>query len=362
MASDIETGKRTLRKLGTLPRRAAIATSGEALVREEPLEPGRALPLLVRPVVEGVDLSSWAAAHRAWIEERVLRHGGLLFRGFAMNTPEDLERLVEAVSGSTLEYRERSSPRSQVSGNIYTSTDYPADQPIFFHNENSYQSSWPAKIFFYCHVAPESGGETPIADIRRIHDRIPPHVRQRFAEQGVLYVRNFRPGMGLAWQTVFQSSDRAVVEDYCRQAGLEAEWQGEDALRVRSRRPAILHHPKTGEPLWFNHATFFHVSTLEEPVRNALQAQYAEEDLPSNTYYGDGTPIEPAVLDLLRGAYRSESVTFPWRRGDVLLLDNMLAAHARAPYAGPRKILVGMAEPVDRREPATAHLSGGPAR
>src|SRR5206468_3974596 len=124
------------------------------------------------------------------------------FRGFGMTTPEDLERLVAAVAGSTLEYRERSSPRSQVTGNIYTSTDYPPDQTIFFHNENSYQSAWPAKIFFYCHVAPEVGGETPIADTRRVYDRIPEAIRQRFAERGVMYVRNFRPGVGLAWQTV----------------------------------------------------------------------------------------------------------------------------------------------------------------
>ena len=140
----IETKKRSLRELGGLPRRAAMTASGEAMVREEPLEPDGNLPLLVQPAVEGVDLQGWAAAHRDWIEERLRRHGGILFRGFAMNNPEDLERLVAAVAGNALEYRERSSPRSQVSGNIYTSTDYPADQPIFFHNETSYQSAWRA--------------------------------------------------------------------------------------------------------------------------------------------------------------------------------------------------------------------------
>jgi hypothetical protein len=37
-------------------------------------------------------------------------------------------------------------------------------------------------------------------------------------------------------------------------------------------------------------------------------------------------------------------VSFPWQRGDILMLDNILAAHGRAPYEGPRKILVGMTE------------------
>jgi len=352
-----ETKKRSLKELGGLRRRTAVAVggaAGEELVREGPLWPGTELPLLVQPAVAGVDLVGWAEAHREWIEDRLLRHGGILFRGFPVATAEDLDRLVAAVAGRTLEYRERSSPRSQVAGNIYTSTDHPADQPIFFHNENSYQSSWPAKLFFFCHTPPAQGGETPIADTRRVYRRLPEEIRRRFAERGVMYVRNFRPGVGLSWQTVFQTADRAEVEAYCRDAGLAAEWRDGDALRVRSVRPATIRHPRTGEPIWFNHGTFFHVSTLPAAVAQALLAQLAEEDLPNNTYYGDGAPIEPEVLATLRDAYRQEAVAFPWQQGDVLVLDNMLVAHAREPFAGPRKILVGMAEPVDRRAVAAA--------
>ena len=50
----------------------------------------------------------------------------------------------------------------------------------------------------------------------------------------------------------------------------------------------------------------------------------------------------------LREAYRRETVSFPWQKGDLLMLDNMLVAHGRAPFSGPRQILVGMAEPVTR--------------
>jgi hypothetical protein len=103
--------------------------------------------------------------------------------------------------------------------------------------------------------------------------------------------------------------------------------------------------------VWFNHATFFHVSTLDARLRQTLLQQYEnDEDLPTNTYYGDGTPIEPEVLDLLRGAYRKETVLFPWKRGDLLLLDNMLAAHGRTSYKGERSILVGMSESIRRTE------------
>jgi Taurine catabolism dioxygenase TauD, TfdA family len=65
-----------------------------------------------------------------------------------------------------------------------------------------------------------------------------------------------------------------------------------------------------------------------------------------NAYYGDGAPLEPAVLEAIRAAYRQATVTFPWQAGDILLLDNMLTAHGRRPFAGPRTVLVAMANPV----------------
>ena len=103
-------------------------------------------------------------------------------------------------------------------------------------------------------------------------------------------------------------------------------------------------HPRTGESLWFNHGTFFHVTTLTPTIRDGLLQQFDEEDLPTNTYYGDGTPIEPEVLEHLRTVYRENMVMFPWQKGDLLLLDNMLTVHARTPYRGQRRVLTGMAE------------------
>jgi alpha-ketoglutarate-dependent taurine dioxygenase len=108
-------------------------------------------------------------------------------------------------------------------------------------------------------------------------------------------------------------------------------------------RPAVARHPRSGESVWFNHATFFHISTLAPTLREGLCADFAEEDLPNNTYYGDGAPIEPEVLDILREAYLEEMVPIQWQKGDLLIIDNLLTAHARAPFVGPRKVLVAMA-------------------
>ncbi|MDT7808529.1 MAG: hypothetical protein QOJ70_2342 [Acidobacteriota bacterium] len=313
-----------------------------ASVRAQPLPGGDGLPLVVMPA-DKVDLIGWAAGHRDFIETSLAKHGALLFRGFGLREAEEFERFIEALSGEALEYRERSSPRHSVKGRIYTSTDHPPHQSIFPHNEQSYNSTFPMKISFFCHTPATQGGETPIGDTRKVFQRLDPRLRERFVEKKYMYVRNYGNGLGLTWEDVFQTSDKAVVEGYCRKSDIKFEWTG-DGLRTRQVRPAVATHPRTGEWVWFNHATFFHVSTLEPRLRDALLEIFGEEDLPNNTYYGDGSPIEPSVLDELRAAYQEEMVSFHWQQGDVLLLDNMLTAHARQPFAGSRKILTAMSE------------------
>jgi alpha-ketoglutarate-dependent taurine dioxygenase len=341
--SRLERAETSRKILGSIQRKA-LSVSQEDLIQTTPPASGTSLPLVVEPAVEGVDLIEWAASQREWFEGRLLRHGAILFRGFHVISAADLERFIRAVSGEPLEYRERSTPRTQVSERIYTSTDYPAAQRIFFHNENSYQQSFPLKLFFLAVIPATRGGETPIADCRKVFQRIDPAIRERFHRRNVMYVRNLGGGLGLPWQTVFQTDDKSEVGAYCSRAGIEAEWRDADRLRLRSVLPAVATHPGTGELVWFNHAAFFHVSTLEPSVREAIQAEFREEDFPTNTYYGDGAPIEPAVLDHLRAAYEQEKVSFPWRAGDLLALDNMLAAHSREPFEGPRRILTGMSE------------------
>ena len=328
---------------GSVRRKPLSVTRGELVVIESQKQ-GVELPLVMRPSVEALDLAPWAASNREFINTHLLKSGGILFRNFDLSTPEVFEQFAIACSSELLQYNERSSPRTQVSNNLYTSTDYPADQSIFLHNENSYQHTWPMKLFFFCMESPEQGGETPIADCRKVFKRIDPKIRQRFIEKRWMLVRNFGEGLSLSWQSVFQTEDKSAVEAYCRQAGIETEWRG-DRLRTRQARPAIAQHPTTGETVWFNHAAFFHIFTLDPSTREGLLSNSAEEDLPNNTYYGDGTPIELSVLDEIREAYRLETVSFAWRKGDILMLDNMLVAHGRNPYVGPRKILVAMAEP-----------------
>ncbi|MFL5542843.1 MAG: TauD/TfdA family dioxygenase [Longimicrobiaceae bacterium] len=333
-------------RLGRVERRK-VQIGGEAALRVEPPQEGRTIPVTLRNTIPGVKLIDWAAENRETVDRALAEYGAVLFRGFEVGGLEPFSRLIHVVGGTPEEYTYRSTPRTGLGGGVYTSTEYPADKSIPFHNENSYTGAWPLKLFFYCEVPSAEGGATPICDSARVYGRIPAELRERFAAKKVMYVRNYGEGVDLPWQEVFQTDDRAKVEAFCTSHGIELEWKGEDRLRTRQVCQAVARHPKNGKMLWFNQAHLFHVTALDPEVGEALLEALGEENLPRNTFYGDGTRIDPADLEVIRRAYDQEEVAFPWQKEDVLLLDNMAVAHARHPYKGERKIRVGMTEPFD---------------
>jgi hypothetical protein len=111
-----------------------------------------------------------------------------------------------------------------------------------------------------------------------------------------------------------------------------------------------MQHPVTRDLCWFNHVTFFHISTLPPLIQKSIRSTYNEMDFPNNTYYGDGSPIDETTIRKLQGAYRLETVSFRWQKGDVLLIDNILTAHARNSFSGPRQILLILANSVTRND------------
>lgn len=305
---------------------------------------GRNLPLRVAPADGGVTLEEMGAEIQAYVERHLEQAGGILFRGFAVPDIAAFKAFAGSFGHELLSYEFGSTPRSKVEQGVYTSTEYPAHQSIPLHNEQAYTRQWPMRIWFYCHTAAPEGGETPIADSREVYRRLDPRIRQRFIDKGLMYVRNYGNGLDVPWQQVFNTEDPAVVEAYCRSQDIAWTWKGDGELRTRQICQAVATHPRTGDIVWFNQAHLFHVSALEKNVRETLLSVVDEEDLPRHVYYGDGSPIEESILNEIRAVFDSVTIRFPWQQGDVLMLDNMLAAHGRAPFKGPRRVVVAMAQ------------------
>lgn len=328
----------------TKTRRQSVSLATAKLVDAKPFSPEQPLPLVIEPVVADMNLIAWAQNHREYIQTQLLKHGGILFRNFKVKSVEVFTQFIQTLADELLEYTYQSTPRSPVSGNVYTSTQYPANQSIPLHSEMAYARNWPLKIWFFCQQAAQQGGATPIADNRRVWQRIAPDIKTRFMARQVMYIRNYYDGIDLPWSQVFQTQHRTEVEAYCQQAGIHWTWGDNQQLHTHQVCQAVATHPKTQEHVWFNQAHLFHVSALPEAARRSLLRNFKPHELPRHACYGDGSPIEDSVLEEIRAIYQQEAVRFSWQEGDILMLDNMLISHGREPFVGPRRVVVGMAE------------------
>ncbi|MEL7005622.1 MAG: TauD/TfdA family dioxygenase [Bacteroidota bacterium] len=301
------------------------------------------LPLVIASSQPGADLNAYIIGEKERLNGLLLDYGGILFRNFEVRQTRAFRKVAETWSKHQVNYFDQTSPRSLIDTKIYTSTDHPSDQVIHMHNELSYSFEWPLQIIFFCEQPAENGGETPIADSRGMLEHISNETLDRFSDKGVMYIRNMIKGMGLSWQEVYQTESMSEVEKHCANHGISFEWIDEDHLRTKWVRPALRKHPVTNQKIWFNHALFYNKYLMNPGILDAIDSQ---EDLPFSTYYGDGTEIEPDTIHEIQNAYRKATTTFTWERGDVLLLDNMLASHGRNSFRGKRKVAVAMFEPM----------------
>lgn len=291
------------------------------------------------------DLRAWAGHNSDELTDLLHAYGAVLLRGLPVGEPAEFAAVAEALSGPLRPYVDGTSPRSSVGEGVYTSTEYPSEYPISLHQELSYACRWPARVFFYCARPAESGGETLLASGEVPLRALDPAVVDSFRASGVRYLRTLHGGRGpgRSWQETFETADRAAVERYLADDAAEFTWLPGGGLRVSQQRVALRRHPVTGTEVWFNQVDQWHPSNLDATTRRALESVFRPDELPLNACLGDGRPLEEDALDTLRAAFRDAAVPVAWQRHDLLMIDNMLLAHGRAPFRGDRRVLVGMA-------------------
>ena len=292
-------------------------------------------------------LTSWYQDNSEFIEQKMLEHGAILFRGFEINTPAAFARLTRSVATGLLDCLDDNGPRTKITSGIYTSTEYPAEYQLSMHSEYAYSHKFPSRLYFCCVVEPGRGGETPLADNRRILKRLDPEIVQEFRTKRIKYLRNLHGGngFGLSWQATFQTTDKSAVEAYCRDMLIDYEWKADGGLRLENTFESVIQHPRTAEEVWFNQAPQFHPSDYPTEIYESLINSYRgmEDELPQTSLFGDNSRIDVAKLKYIRETMFKEATVNPWRQGDVVMLDNVLVCHGRMPFSGPRKILLAMA-------------------
>lgn len=304
---------------------------------------------LIRQLEEKTSIQTfidWYQDNKLVLEDELLQTGALLFRGVDIDNVASFETVMDAIASKFMAYVDGNSPRTKLSSKVYTSTEYDPAQPITMHNELSYSYKWPAKIFFCCTIPAESGGETPIADCRKILTVMNPDLVEEIERKKIVYIRNLHGGAGLgpSWQDTFETTSKAEVENFCTTANIKYQWKADGGLKLLQPSDGIIRHQITGEKVWFNQIDQFHPSHLNQELYETLMLMYdqQEEELPMYVSFGDGSKITTAIVHEIAAAMKKTAVATPWRKGDLLMLDNVLTCHGRTPFKGNRKVLVSM--------------------
>lgn len=320
------------------------------------------LPLRITPTRtdlarEPAAFLDWYREHRSRIAVMLDEFGAVLFRDFAIPDTADFQRVIALYPPHAPGYIAGATPRKVIAGQIYESTRMPAPFKIGLHQEKAYMAQFPRLIAFYCKHAAEAGGETPLCDMREVTRRLDAGLLERFRTKGVMYLRNFfdtedtsgapapsheyhRP-----WRDAFETDDPKQVEALCHERGLAFEWLSDGSITVSHVGAATMRHSRTGGDVWFNQAAAQHVNprALGGLSYRVLQRKYEKRvAFPYEIRFGDGSPMSLDDLTPVYDAMDAEERAFPWQPGDLLVVDNVLAAHGRTPFKGKRDIQVAM--------------------
>ncbi|MCC5648103.1 TauD/TfdA family dioxygenase [Nostoc sp. CHAB 5824] len=308
------------------------------------------------------EVYAWLSEHKPEVNQILNKHSGILLRGFhKLTTAADFEQVVSAITANLMDYIGGASPRKVVQGKIMTASEIPANYSIPLHQEMSYTSNPPERIAFFCQVQPTSGGHTTVGDMRTITQRIDPVVRERFKQkQGVQLRRNLPtqdnidkiPGVLKSWAEVLNTTDRIEAQDIADKRGWKIEWLSDESMHLwQEILPATKKHPVTGDEVWFNQAHMFAPAAclkwarkdgLFDLVQRLEIAIKMYPELLDQVFYGDGTPVDNEDVLHIFDVLDDSAIPIYWHSSDVLILDNILAAHGRTAFNGKRMILTAL--------------------
>ncbi|XP_057773152.1 clavaminate synthase-like protein At3g21360 [Salvia miltiorrhiza] len=306
---------------------------------------GVTFPAVLSPAAAGgaSSLTAGVKEQRPWLDSLLHKHGAILFRGFdSLATASDFNDVVEAFGYEELPYVGGAAPRTNVVGRVFTANESPPDQKIPFHHEMAQVQKYPTKLFFFCEVEPESGGETPIVPSHIIYERMKEKHSDfvhKLEKHGVIYTRVLGEDddpsspIGRGWKSTFLTADKAVAQERAAKLNMKVEWGDDGAVKTIMGPMAAIKEDETRRhrKIWFN--SMVAAYTGWEDKRN---------DPKKAVTFGDGSLLpDDVIYDCLR-ILEEESVAIPWQKGDVLLIDNMAVLHARKPFTPPRRILASL--------------------
>jgi alpha-ketoglutarate-dependent taurine dioxygenase len=306
-------------------------------------------------------------ASRHDIKNRLQTQGAILFRGLPISEPKQFEELLLALDIQlNTQYFGGASPRSKLSQYTFSSTEAPAPLIISYHTEMCYLNVRPGVVAFYCDIMPSVHGETPIFNCHALYNSLSPQLKEKLSGN-VKYQRYFRSqpsrlNFNKTWQDAFNLTSKDELKNLLHEHNIDFSWDKQGNLLTETTMPAVIRHPATGKLClsltMFNQYSLTynlrHFKTRYNPILRVLidrlmLFQYERPNVFFRTVLGDGSPFTKEDTEEILAASWKCATLFSWRKGDVLLLDNILMGHGRLNVKGPRKIVAALGDNYDIR-------------
>jgi hypothetical protein len=287
---------------------------------------------------------------RAWIadnSEELLatasRHGAVLFRGFPADSVEAFDALVCSLGVENFPYKKSLSNAVRVNRTerVFSANEAPPEVQIYLHHEMAQTPLFPAWIMFYCEVAAETGGASPLCRSDVLYDWLKearPEFIRACEEKGLRYTNvmpgesDGKSGIGRSWKDTLGVETREAAEKRLADLNYSWEWLEDGCLRATTPPLPAVMEVSPGRKTFFNQLIAAYRGWKD--VRN---------DPSKSIRHGDGSELDAeAVGEAIRLA---DELTFtaPWQVGDFVVVDNRVAMHARQPFTGKRKVVASLA-------------------
>lgn len=268
-------------------------------------------------------------------------HGWCLYRAGARSIEDFHNVVLELGLPLARQYGDLPSKSGRIG--VFDVTPYPPSEDLLFHNEASHTPKAPKYIFFFCLRAAPQGGETPLSDGRLALSLLEPEIAKALVDKGLLYVRNFIPGLDVSWQRFFSTEDRGDVERICGEQGIRATWRSETELETSYRTTAVARHPRWGG-VFFHQIALHHPAFLDRDIREFFEEVAGQNKTPRTVRFGTGEDIPDEWAHAIHRAQLEAGTVFSWCAGDILMIDNRLFAHGRVAFTGKRENYVMLGE------------------
>ncbi|MGI9467851.1 MAG: TauD/TfdA family dioxygenase [Rubripirellula sp.] len=290
------------------------------------------------------DAVSWTNRQKTDLLNIANEHGAVLLRDFPIAGASDFDAIVSALELDNFPYKKSLSNAVRINrtDRVFSANEAPSEVRIFFHHEMAQTPLYPRWIFFSCEIAADQGGATPLCRSDVLYERIK-ETHPLFADacegRGLRYT-NVMPddddansGMGRSWRSTLGADSRDAAEHRLAELGYSWQWQTNGCLKSTSPPlPAVMELPD-GRKVFFNQliAAFSGWKDNRNDPSKSIQ-------------HGDGTPVDPEAV--LAATEMAEELAFDlqWQAGDIALIDNTIAMHARRPFQGKRKVVASLAE------------------